>query len=142
MERDNIEIVHNALNLKRFREPPHDKAELRRSLGFPVEDVLVGHIGRFNPPKNHRFLLQVFREFLRQQPSAKLILAGDGPLRPESEAWVKEQGIEESVYFLGVREDVPDILRAMDMFLFPSLYEGFGLSIMEAQAAGLPCMIS
>ena len=103
----------------------------------------IGHVGRFTEPKNHAFLLEVFRELLRLRPDSKLHLVGDGPLRGEIEEEIRAHGLAASVVLHGVREDVPQILMSgIDAIVFPSLWEGLPLSVVEAQASELPCFIS
>ena len=103
---------------------------------------VIGHVGRFNPPKNHPFLIRVFAEVLKRDVSAILLLIGTGDGQQEIKTMVETLGITENVLFLGSRSDVPDLLQAMDVFVFPSLYEGLSLATVEAQSAGLPCVLS
>ena len=103
---------------------------------------LIGHVGRFTRQKNHQFLIEVFASLLQKIPTAHLVLVGDGLLRPEIEALIKAKGIHSNVHLLGVREDVPEIMGALDLFLFPSFYEGLGIVLVEAQAAGVPCLVA
>jgi len=137
-----VDVIPNAIDLTKFNSLPDDKAILRRKLGLPVPNLLIGHVGRFNPPKNHAFLIEAFAHVHRLEPEARLVLVGDGPLRQEIEALIAANGLQDFVYLLGIRQDVPEILGAMDVFVFPSLYEGLGLSLVEAQAAGVPSVIS
>jgi len=137
-----VSVIPNAVNLEKYRFLPQDKAILRNKLSLPATSPIVGHVGRFNAPKNHKFLIEVFAALHQFVPQAQFVLAGDGPLREEIEGLIKERGLEEHVHLLGVREDVPEILGALDVFVFPSLYEGLGLSLVEAQAAGIPSVIS
>ena len=117
-----------------------DRAEVCGELGVPPDAFLIGHAGRFVPQKNHPLVLQIARSLITgNRPDTHLVLLGDGPLRPEIERQATELGIGHAVHFLGVRADVPRImLGAMDLFLFPSHFEGLGLVAVEAQAAGLP----
>ena len=106
------------------------------------KDYVIGHVGRFNPQKNHAFLLDVFAECVKINANVKLILVGDGTGKKQIQDKVESLGIKNNVIFMGVRTDVNELLQAMDVFVFPSLYEGLGISVIEAQAAGLPCVIS
>jgi glycosyltransferase involved in cell wall biosynthesis len=116
---------------------------VRAQLGIPQGSFVVGHAGRFCEQKNHRFLVEVAEQFLRTQPSAVFLLIGDGPLRPAIQDMVRSRGLAEHFFFAGSRADVPSLMMgAMDCFLFPSLYEGLGLVLWEAQAAGLECLVS
>jgi glycosyltransferase involved in cell wall biosynthesis len=107
-----------------------------------LDNPLLGHVGRFDQPKNQHFLVEVFVALLRELPIARLVLVGDGPLRSQIEDLIRSKGIEDYVYLLGTRKDVPDILAALDLFLFPSLHEGLGIALVEAQAAGAPCVVA
>jgi glycosyltransferase involved in cell wall biosynthesis len=118
-----------------------NKAEVRASLGIPEGAMVLGHAGRFAPQKNHTFLLQVAAEVAQRVPNMRLLLLGEGPLRREMELEASKLGISDRSLFAGTRPDVPRLmLGAMDAFIFPSLFEGLGLALVEAQAAGLPCL--
>lgn len=122
---------------------PIDAAAIRASLGVPAGAPTFGHVGRMDPQKNHAFLLEVFAAIVRRRPEARLLLIGDGPLRPELEARSRSLGIADHVIWCGLRGDVPALLRgATDVFVFPSLWEGLGLAVVEAQFAGRPCVMS
>lgn len=141
VEGDRFSIVPNGIDLRRYvcDEQAHEQAKQLMGLaGVPV----LGHVGRLAPEKNHAFLLQVFAQVLKQLPDAVLLLAGRGPLEDDLRAQAAQLGLGESVRFLGVCDNVPDVLRAMDVFLFPSTSEGLPLATVEAQASGLPCVIS
>ena len=130
------------LDLVPFRQSP-DRARLRAALGIPPDAVVLGHVGRFDPQKNHSLLLRIIEGWLALEPGARALLVGDGALRAEIMAAATRAGIAPRIVFTGVRADVPDLmLAAMDVFVFPSRYEGLGLVLIEAQAAGLPCVIS
>jgi glycosyltransferase involved in cell wall biosynthesis len=135
-------VVHCGIDLERFRQDVCRQA-VRQELGIPLNALVVGHVGSFRPPKNHAFLLQIAAEVLKMRPDVRFLLVGDGPLRPQIEARARDLGIEKNVIFAGVRSDVPRLmLGAMDVFLFPSLWEGLGIVLVEAQAAGLRCVSS
>lgn len=118
--------------------------DIREALGFPKGSFIIGHVGSFGDRrKNHRFLVDVAKEIVDKDPSTYFLLVGDGILRMEIEDLVRQAGMDERFRFAGVRFDVAQLmLGAMDMFLFPSLFEGLGLVLVEAQAAGLPCVCS
>jgi len=137
-----VTIFPNAIHLEPFAELPVDRTELRQRLGFVKDEILIGHIGRFHQQKNHTFLLNIFASFVKNRPTAKLILVGDGPLRKNMELKAMDLGIAENVLFLGLRKDIPQLLGVLDAFILPSLYEGLGIVLIEAQAAGVPCLIS
>jgi len=116
---------------------------MRRELGIPVDAPVVGHVGLFQRRKNQAFLLQVGREILKVRPDARLLLVGDGPLRPQIEAMAREYGMEKNVVFAGQRKDVPRLmLSVMDVFALPSFEEGLAIVLTEAQAAGLHSLAS
>jgi glycosyltransferase involved in cell wall biosynthesis len=135
-------VFHCGVDLAPF-EQPVDAAAVRRGLGVPPGAPVVGHVGRFFRQKNHDFLMDVAAELARREPRARLLLIGDGPLRPTVERKAARLGLRETVLFAGTRPDVPCLMRgAMDAFVLPSLYEGLPLVGIEAQAAGLPCVLS
>ena len=135
------QIIHNAIDTDVYAYNPGKRTKMREQLGLKNE-LIVGHVGRFNQPKNHPFLLAVFSSLLKQEPNAVLLLVGDGEDMPKIRARAQELGIADHVRFLGVRSDVADLMQAMDVFVFPSLYEGLPVTMVEAQASGLPCLIS
>jgi glycosyltransferase involved in cell wall biosynthesis len=120
-----------------------DHRAIRKEFGIPSDAIVVGHVGRFSEQKNHAFLLDVFAQILQQYPQAWLLLVGEGSLKPLMEEKSRQLHISHRVTFAGQRNDVPRIMKgAMDVFLFPSKWEGLGLVLVEAQAAGIPCVIS
>ena len=135
-------IVNNAIDAKNYTYSPVRRQEMRQQLGIREDAFVVGHVGRFNAVKNHTFLLDVFAEVRRKLRDAVLLLVGEGDLRSEMEQKAATLGMKDSVIFTGMRTDVPDLMQAMDCFVFPSLYEGIPVTMIEAQAAGLPCVIS
>jgi glycosyltransferase involved in cell wall biosynthesis len=117
--------------------------QLRASLGIPESAFVIGHVGRFSEVKNHAFLIKIAAEICQREPDVYFLLVGDGPLRPQIEQQATQAGLNGRVIFAGLRDDVARImLGAMDCFLLPSLYEGLGIVLIEAQAAGLPCVYS
>lgn len=119
-----------------------DKNSIRTELGIKEDDIVVCHIGRFINAKNHSFLLEVVKEMIKRNDKVKLLLVGTGDLKNEVKNKVKELGIEGSVYLTGIRNDIPSILRNSDLFILPSIYEGLGLVLLEAQASDVPCLVS
>ncbi|MHB8711795.1 MAG: glycosyltransferase family 1 protein [Trichloromonadaceae bacterium] len=135
-------VLPGAINLDQFTECPENK-DLRKDLGFPENAFVIGHVGRFAKPKNHKFLIRMLSGVIKRKVNCYLLLIGEGPLRGEIELIVRESGIEDKVVFTGLRQDVPSLMKnAIDLFVFPSLYEGLGLVLLEAQAAGLQCLVS
>lgn len=139
---EQFHVMNNAIDTKAYIVNKKIGKEVRQELQIPEGAFVVGHVGRFAPPKNHKFIIRVFAEVLKEKTNAFLLLVGDGDLRGEAEALTVELGIQDNVIWAGMRSDVNRMLQVMDVFLFPSIYEGLPLSIIEAQAAGLPCLIS
>ncbi|MGQ9601030.1 MAG: glycosyltransferase, partial [Anaerolineae bacterium] len=137
-----VQVLNYALDLEPYAQLPADRDRLREKVGLPPIVPLIGHVGRFDVPKNHCFLIEVFAALLRRLPNAHLVLVGDGPLRTEIEEWISRQGLADRVHLLGVRPDIPHIMGCLDVFLFPSRWEGLGIVLIEAQAAGVPCVVS
>lgn len=137
-----FEVVYNAIDLSRFLFDAEARAQARADLGIVGGQLAVGHVGRFMPQKNHRFLIEAFAGLARLRPDAVLLLAGSGEAEALVEGWAAERGVSDRVRFLGQRGDVGRLYQAFDAFCLPSLYEGLGLVGVEAQAAGLPCFLS
>jgi len=135
-------MIPNAVDTKKFAYNEEIRRQMRESLGINDDAIVCGHVGRLHPAKNHIFLLEVFRDFLKVQSNAILLLVGDGELRAEIEEKITSLGIDKSVMMLGSRGDVSELLQAMDIFVFPSRWEGLPVTVVEAQASGLPCFIS
>lgn len=134
-------LLHNAIDTSIYQFDSAEREKVREELGI-AEEFVVGHVGRFNQQKNHEFLIDVFFEIKKVRNDAKLILCGKGEKEQEIRNKVEKLGLRDSVLFLGVRTDIPAILSAMDVFVFPSFYEGMPNTIIEAQATGLPCYVS
>jgi glycosyltransferase involved in cell wall biosynthesis len=134
-------IINNAIDAKKYIFNETIRKEIRKAMQIENKFV-VGHVGSFNTPKNHEFLIDVFLRICDKNANAVLLLVGDGELRFSIERKVANLGLSERVIFTGVRSDVPDLLQAMDVFLFPSLYEGLPVTLVEAQAAGLKVIAS
>lgn len=134
-------VMANAVEVKRYQYKPSVAEKIRNEWNIS-DELLVGHVGRFNPQKNHTFLIDIFYEVQKINPSARLLLVGDGDGKKEIQEKARELGIADHIIFAGVRTDVEEQMQAMDVFVFPSLYEGLPVTMVEAQAAGLPCIIS
>jgi glycosyltransferase involved in cell wall biosynthesis len=135
-------IVPCGIDTRPYEEPV-TRGEIRAELGISPKALVVGHVGRFDPQKNHHFLLEIAQAVLTRRPDINFLMIGDGPLRTEIETRVSQMGLSNKIHFTGIRTDVPRLmLGAMDLFTFPSLYEGLGICLLEAQAAGLRCLVS
>ena len=135
---ERVSVVHNGRDLSKFeRDSPEG---LRDSLGIPEDAPLVGTVGRLIDRKGHDELFDAWVRVRAECPDAHLLMVGDGPRRAHLEARAGYLGIDESVHLAGLRDDVPDLLATMDAFVFPSHYEGLPGALLEAMAAGLPCV--
>lgn len=136
-----FQILNNAIDAQKYAYNNEVRTQIRRHFNIKNDELLVGHVGRFSKPKNHEFLIDIFQKVQEKNP-AKLLLVGNGTLYGKIQDKVSRLGLNDKVIFAGLRSDIPDLLQAMDVFLFPSLYEGLPMVLVEAQAAGLPCVIS
>lgn len=118
------------------------RTKVRQSFGIPTDALVVGHVGRFHPAKNHSFLIRVGGELCKREKNIFFMLVGDGPIRGEIESQVAALRCHDRFIFTGATSEVASMMSAMDIFLFPSHYEGLGIVTVEAQAAGLHCVIS
>lgn len=134
-------ILNNGIDLQKFKYNSQIRHEYRDNLGLNGKYV-IGHIGRFNIQKNHKFLIKVFYDFQKEVPNSVLLLIGDGELKMEIQKEVQDLGLEDKVRFMGVRKDTQNLYQAMDLFLLPSFFEGFPVVAVEAQDAGLPILAS
>lgn len=137
-----VKIIHNAIDLDKFKFDPEARKKLRRELNIKEKTVVIGHVGRFVKQKNHDFLIDVFNEYHAKNPDSKLLLIGTGPLEEKTKAKVEKLNLSDPVIFLGQREDTNKLYSVMDVFCLPSLYEGLPVVGVEAQAAGLLCILS
>lgn len=142
VELDTFHVIPNAIQLDRFLYSEDKRQKMRRELGIKENELAVVCVARFSRQKNHGFLLRVFSEIQKKNPNSRLYLVGLGELEQEIRDRISELGLTDSVVFLGSRSDVGDVLTAMDGFLFPSFYEGFGTVIVEAQCSALPIVVS
>lgn len=137
-----VHYLHNALDLNAYTFSPEIRSATRSELGIEPDALVVGHVGRFAPQKNHGFLIEVFAELLKARPDARLVLVGQGELEGEVRGKAEVFGVLDSIVFTGVCPDVPALLSAFDALALPSLYEGMPNVVIEAQAAGLACVVS
>lgn len=134
-------VIRNAVDAERFAYDENARAQCRAELGLGDETVIAS-VAHFSPQKNHVFAVEAFARYLKIDPSAKLVLVGEGAQRGEIEALIARLGIRDSVILTGLRTDIPRLLSAFDVMLLPSLYEGFPTVLLEWQAAGLPALAS
>ena len=141
VKKGKVHLLHNAIQVDNYLYNAQKREELRKELNLE-DKFVIGHIGRFANQKNHEFLVDVFYEITKKCDNAHLVLIGDGDLKSQIEKKVKSLSLDDKVSFLGVRNDVPDLLSAFDVKLFPSFFEGMPNTVIEAQAASLHCVIS
>lgn len=147
-------FIPNAIDCAGFTFDPEKRKKLREELGL-TDAIIIGHVGRFHYAKNHEYLLRVFAELCRMSAEAggstaetgadqnyHLILLGEGPLMEDTRKLAEELGVADRVHFLGNHKNIADYYQAMDYFVYPSRYEGMPGTIVEAQASGLPCLMS
>ena len=139
---NNTIVVRNGLILDDYRHEAFDKEKTREMLGIKRDAFVIGHVGRFIEEKNHRLIIQIFSEIKAKQSSAFLFLIGDGELENDVINYLDNAGLQSDYLILSHRNDVPMLLSAMDLFLFPSKVEGLGIALVEAQIMELPCIIS
>ena len=136
-----FDIVRNGIDVEKYRYNIKDRQRIRNEFNVLDNELLVGNVGRFSEQKNHKFIIDVF-EAIQRNNQAKLLLVGNGELLDEIIKLVNQKNLSDKVIFAGLRNDIPSILQAIDVFLMPSLYEGVPVALIEAQAAGIPCIIS
>ena len=134
-------VMPDGIDCERFAFDENARKKVRAEYGLDSSFV-VGHVGHFNPAKNHEKILSVFASLVKQREDAKLFLVGDGELEADVRLKTEELGLSDKVVFAGAHRDVENMYQAMDVFLFPSRYEGFGMAMIEAQANGLACVAS
>lgn len=137
-----VHVLNNAIELKKYEYDEDIRTEVRKELNVDEDTLIIGNIGRFVEQKNHTYLIDIFDEIQKEKENSILLLIGQGPLTKKIEEKVKLLGLENKVKFLGQRSDVYKLYQAMDCFVFPSLYEGLGMVLIEAQCSGLPCVAS
>lgn len=138
---NNVIVVNNGINFEQFNVSK-TKEEIRKLINIPVDAFVIGHIGRFAKQKNHDFLIDIFCEIYSKIDKAYLLLIGDGPEKQNIEKKIREKRLEKHVITLANRTDIPELLYAMDRFVFPSLFEGLSIVLVEAQKMHIPCIVS
>lgn len=138
---NNYIVFNNAIDLEYYRFNPEIRNKYRKEYNWE-DKFIVGHIGHFTEQKNHTFLLDIFNEIYKNNKNAVLVLISDGKLRSQIEDKIKLLDLEDRVILLGKRTDISELMQAMDVFVFPSKWEGLGMVLIEAQATGLRCIAS
>lgn len=139
---ENIYIMRNMVDAEQYAYDVTKREEIRQQYEIPGNTFVVGHIGRLETQKNHKFLIMLFAQFYCNNPNSRLLLVGSGTLKQEIQAFVKELQIEQAVIFAGQQTDMQAYLSAMDVFVLPSLFEGLPMVALEAQANGLQCILA
>lgn len=133
---NNYEVINNGIDAERFIYNIKVRDSFRKKLGFE-DNFILGHVGRFNIQKNHQFLIEIFAEVYKRNKNARLLLIGEGELEEEMKQRAEELKIKDYIMFYGTSNEVPQLMQAMDVFVFPSLFEGLGIAVIESQASSL-----
>lgn len=141
-EKSNFTIIKNAIDTRGFYYDRAIRSNTRKELRIDSDMCVVGNVARLYAPKNYVYLLKIFKKLNAMERRFCFLIVGDGPEKNELKQIVNEYELDKSVVFLGARKDINEILNAMDFFMMPSLYEGFGMSLIEAQSTGLMCLAS
>ncbi len=143
LEADNVVVFPNAVDLRNYEKLTYDDALcLKKALDLPEDAIVIGHVGRFVKSKNHKFFITLMEYIKVNEINMRLVLVGDGELRNDIQNLIDEKGLSKYISFLGIREDIPELMNMFDVFVMPSLYEGLPVTLIEAQAAGTPCIVS
>lgn len=140
--KDKYKVLNNGIDAERYRFNEQMRNEIREKYNISSDTIVVGHLGKIYKPKNHHFIVEIFDDFYKKHPESRLLLVGDGEMRQEVEADVKSRGLSKKVVFAGMQRNTNAYLSAMDVFVFPSIWEGMPLSMIEAQASGLCSLAS
>lgn len=135
-------VIHDAIDTKKFCYSEKTRNEKRKDLKTTDDTLVLLFVGRLDPQKNPLFLIEIFENVVRKNENSLLLIAGDGYMREEIKSLIYEKGLDNKVRLLGNRRDVNELMQAADAFLLPSRFEGLGIVLIEAQAAGLPCFTS
>lgn len=139
---NDVKIINNGVNINKFKYNPDVNGWKRKELNIDKNSFVVGHIASFTLQKNHDFLIDIFKEIKNQNDNAILLLVGDGVLKKSIRNKVRELGLVDNVIFLGIRDDIEQLIQVFDIMVFPSFHEGLPVTLIEAQASGLKCIIS
>lgn len=137
-----FDIINDSIDIEKFRYNQEIREKVRNTLNIKKDCFLIGNVARFHPVKNHIFLLETFKEFLKLNENSKLILIGKGKLKNKIIKYIEKNNLKDKVIMLEDRKDVNELMQAMDFFVFPSKGEGLGIVLIEAQASGLRCIAS
>ncbi|WP_226678634.1 glycosyltransferase family 1 protein [Mesobacillus jeotgali] len=137
-----VTILKNGIDLSQYLDETITKTSVIRELGLNQDTKIIGHVGKFSRSKNQLFILKVLKELVNKDKGYVALLVGDGPLKEKLEHEAENMGLSKHVRFLGVRSDIPRLMKAFDVFIFPSIFEGFGIVTVEAQISGTPCIMS
>ncbi len=139
--KQDFRVIHNAIDIQNFAYRKEAADKIKEEFHLQGKKV-YGHIANFIQSKNHLYLMKIYKEILKLEPDSVFFCVGEGDIRDEIEAEIKRLNLEEHVILTGIRKDVPDFMSCFDVLIFPSKFEGLPLTLIEAQAAGLPCLIS
>lgn len=142
VESEHFRVLANGIDVRKYKFCKNKRVEIRKELEISDEVFAICHVGRFTYAKNHDFAIEIFLEILERKSNAMFFLFGDGELKNLIEKKVKQYGVEDKIKFMGIKNNIYDYLQGMDCFLFPSLFEGLGIALIEAQATGLRCVVS
>ena len=137
-----VEIIRNGIDFNRFTNVRITKKEKRKELAIPEDAFVVGHVGRFCEQKNHKMIIELLKYIYQRNNNVFLLLVGDGPLENEIRHRLNSGVLQGRYLILSHRSDIPELMKAMDVFLFPSFYEGLPVTLIEAQVSKLPCVVS
>lgn len=138
----NCIVVKNGINFACFENVKSSKKIIRENLGLPVDAFVIGHVGRFSEQKNHSFLIDVFKKVVEKKKNSYLLLVGSGETKEIIEKKIDENNLKNNVLVLSNRTDIPELMKSMDVFVFPSFFEGLSITLIEAQASGKKCVVS
>ena len=141
LKKYNVHLLKNGIDTSLFSFGDERRCKIRRELCLENR-LVIGHVGRLEVQKNHKFLLEIFSEIVKIRDDTVLVMVGKGDLKGSIVNYAKDLGISEKIIFTGIRKDVPDCLMSMDVMVFPSFFEGMPNAVIEAQTTGLPCLVS
>lgn len=140
--RNKLKIIKNGIDLKKYSYDDLTRCKIRTRYHISNHIFVIGHVGRFTYEKNHMFLLEIFKQVQKKDQNTKLMLVGEGLLQEQVCKKIEEMNLQDDVIFCGAISNVNEVMQAMDVFVFPSIFEGFGIVGLEAQALGLPVIAS